>query len=331
MEFEGIYTPVITPHTDDGSIDNDGFAAVIEHLIATGVHGIIVGGSTGEYYAQSIDERIALAGLAKEIIKSRLPLIIGTGAIRQEDSLAMARHARTSGADAILVSSPPYAVPTERENALNTLAIDREANLPIMLYNYPGRMGINMGEEFLDRVGRSSNICAIKESSGDINRVHLLARDYPQIQMSCGMDDQALEFFAWGARSWVCAGSNFLPQEHIALYRACAVDGDFDRGRRIMSAMMPLMRVLEQGGKFVQCVKHGVEMEGLRTGPPRPPLKPSTRTTSASLNKSCASSKRPLQASKRNNDHGRSSDPPGIPGNCRVDRFAQLRLYRRRF
>ena len=87
------------------------------------------------------------------------------------------------------------------------------------------------------------------------------------------MDDQALEFFAWGARSWVCAGSNFLPAEHIALYRTCAVEGDFDKGRRIMSAMMPLMRVLEQGGKFVQCVKHGVEMEGLGAGPPRPPLK----------------------------------------------------------
>ncbi|MCP4316551.1 MAG: dihydrodipicolinate synthase family protein [Hyphomicrobiales bacterium] len=273
MKFEGIYTPVITPHTADGSIDNDGFAVVIEHLIAAGVHGIVVGGSTGEYYAQSIDERVALLNLAKEIIAGRLPLIIGTGAIRQDDSLEMARQARKAGADAILVSSPPYSVPTERENALNTLAIDRAADLPVMLYNYPGRMGINMGEEFLDRVGRSSNICAIKESSGDINRVHLLARDYPQIQMSCGMDDQALEFFAWGARSWVCAGSNFLPGEHIALYKACAVEGNFDKGRRIMSSMMPLMRVLEQGGKFVQCVKHGVELEGLRAGPPRPPLK----------------------------------------------------------
>jgi 4-hydroxy-tetrahydrodipicolinate synthase len=88
------------------------------------------------------------------------------------------------------------------------------------------------------------------------------------------MDDQALEFFAWGARSWVCAGSNFLPFEHMALWRACAVEGDFDKGRRIMSAMMPLMRVLEQGGKFIQCVKHGCEMMGQYAGPPRPPLRP---------------------------------------------------------
>ena len=98
------------------------------------------------------------------------------------------------------MGSPPYAAPTERENALNALAIDRAADLPIMLHNYPGRMGITMGEEFLDRVGRSRNFCAIKESSGDINRVHLLARDYPHVQLSCGMDDQALEFLH-GARA----------------------------------------------------------------------------------------------------------------------------------
>lgn len=273
MKFEGIYTPVITPHNADGSIDRDAFAAMIEHLIGAGVHGLINGGSTGEYYAQSMTERKELASFAKEVIGGRVPLIVGTVAISTGDSIEMAEHAARIGADAILLGSPPYSVPTERENALNALAIDRAADLPIMLYNYPGRMGIDMGEEFLDRVGRSRNFCAIKESSGDINRVHLLARDYPHIQLSCGMDDQALEFFAWGARSWVCAGSNFLPAEHVALWKACAVEGDFNKGRRIMSAMLPLMRVLEQGGKFIQCVKHGCEMMGNYAGPPRRPLK----------------------------------------------------------
>ncbi|ABA81462.1 dihydrodipicolinate synthase family protein [Rhodobacter sphaeroides] len=277
MKFEGIYTPVITPHREDGAIDRDAFAAAIEQLIAAGVHGLINGGSTGEYYAQSMEERAGMASLAREVIGDRVPLIVGTVAIRLEDSLRMAEHAAKIGAAAILVGSPPYAVPTERENALNALAIDRAADLPVMLYNYPGRMGVTMGAEFLDRVGRSRNFCAIKESSGDINRVHLLARDYPHIQMSCGMDDQALEFFAWGARSWVCGGSNFLPAEHLALWQACAVEGDFAKGRRIMSALLPLMRVLEQGGKFVQCIKHGCEMAGLRAGPPRPPLKPLTK------------------------------------------------------
>lgn len=274
MHFDGIYTPVITPHHDDGSIDRDAFARMIEYLIDAGVHGLINGGSTGEYYAQSMDERIEMATFAREVIGDRVPLIVGTVAIRLEDSITMAETAAKIGAAGILVGSPPYSVPTERENALNALAIDRAADLPIMLYNYPGRMGIDMGEEFLDRVGRSRNFRAIKESSGDINRLHLLARDYPHIQTSCGMDDQALEFFAWGAQSWVCGGSNFLPKEHIALYRACVLEGNFTKGRRIMSALMPLMRVLEQGGKFIQCIKYGCEMAGLVAGPPRPPLNP---------------------------------------------------------
>ena len=283
MKFEGIYTPVITPYRDDYSIDYERLAEIIDFLIDGGVHGIISAGTTGEYYAQSMEERFELMKFIKDCIKGRVSLTVGTGAIRTEDSIEYARAAVAAGADALLVATPPYALPTERENALHALAIDRVANLPILLYNYPDRMGAHMGEAYLDRVGRSPNFCAIKESSGDPNRVHLLARDYPHISLSCGMDDQALEFFAWGARSWVCAGSNFAPEIHVALYQACAVEGDFNKGRRIMSAMMPLMRVLEQGGKFIQCVKHGLTLRDLPAGPPRKPLQPLSKDDKRSL------------------------------------------------
>lgn len=273
FKLEGIYTPVITPFHSDGEIDFDALADLVERLVGAGIHGLISGGSTGENYAETIEERLTIARFIVDRVKGRIPVVVGTGAMRTPDSIALASGAREMGADAILLGTPPYSVPTERENALNALAIDRAADLPIILYNYPGRMSVEMGREFLDRVGRSRNVIGIKESSGDINRVHLLARDYPHIQMSCGMDDQALEFFAWGARSWICGGSNFLPEEHIALYETCVVKGDFVKGRRIMSAMLPLMAVLEQGGKFIQCIKHGVEVTGVRAGPMRPPLK----------------------------------------------------------
>ena len=274
MQFEGIYTPIVTPYRDDFSIDRDRFAAVVDFLIGKGVHGLIVAGTTGEYYAQTPEERIEMMSLARDLIRGRVPMIVGTGAIRTEDSIMYAEAAVAAGADALLVATPPYAYPTGREIALHALAIDRAANLPVMLYNYPGRMSVNMDEETLNRLGRSPNFRAIKESSGDPNRLHMLARDYPHIALSCGMDDQALEFFAWGARSWVCAGSNFAPEAHIALYQACAVDGDFTKGRAIMSAMLPLMRVLEQGGKFVQCIKHGLSFRGIEAGPPRKPMLP---------------------------------------------------------
>lgn len=222
MQFEGIYTPIVSPYHDDFSLNDSALAETVDLLVGAGVHGIIVAGTTGEYYVQTPQERIEMMGRLKELIAGRVPLIVGTGAIRTEDSIIYAKEAKSIGADALLIATPPYAYPTGREIALHALAIDRAANLPVMLYNYPGRMSVNMDEDCLDRLGRSPNFCAIKESSGDPNRLHMLARDYPHIALSCGMDDQALEFFAWGARSWVCAGSNFAPEAHIALYRACA-------------------------------------------------------------------------------------------------------------
>ncbi|WP_348693119.1 dihydrodipicolinate synthase family protein [Duganella fentianensis] len=283
MQFEGIYTPAITPLKADGSIDHAAFTEVLEYLIEQGVHGIIIAGSTGEYYAHTAQERCELATLARQVIGGRRQLIIGTGAIRTEESVEYAKLARELKADAILVGTPPYALPTEQENAAHALAIDQAAGLPVMLYNYPGRMNQSMGREFFDIVTqRSKNFVAIKESSGQTGQLHMLAREYPDISLSCGWDDQALEFFAWGAKSWVCAGSNFLPKEHIALYRACVVDKDFDQGRRIMSAMMGLMDNLE-GGKFVQSIKHGCALVGLRPGGVRAPLQSLTPAEQATL------------------------------------------------
>ncbi|MGG5289426.1 dihydrodipicolinate synthase family protein [Pseudomonas shirazensis] len=272
MKFEGIYTPAITPLDADGNIDKAAFAEVLEYLVEAKVHGIIIGGSTGEYYAHTAQERFDLAAQAKDVLHGRLPLIVGTGAIRTEDSVAYAEAAKAIKADALLVGSPPYALPTQQEVAEHVLAVDRAAGLPIMLYNYPARMGVHMGPELFDALAGCRNIVAIKESSGDMAQLHRLATKLPHIALSCGWDDQALEFFAWGARSWVCAGSNFIPREHVALYQACVIENDFVKGRQIMAAMMPLMDFLE-GGKFVQSIKYGSELNGLHTGGVRAPLK----------------------------------------------------------
>ena len=273
-EFYGIYTPAVTPCHDDMSIDRDGFLKTLDHLIDEGVDGIIIAGTTGEYYAHTMEERVDLLKIGAAHVAGRVPVVGGTGALRTEDSIMLAQEAKAAGCDAILIATPPYSLPTGRENALHALAVERSVDMPVMLYNYPGRMGSEMDEEFLDRVGQSGNFKAIKESSGDINRVHLLARRYPHIALSCGMDDQALEFFVWGARSWVCAASNFAMSAHKALFKACVEDGDYTKGRRIMTAMLPLMTVLEQGGKFLQNIKHGMTLRGLPAGKPRLPLKP---------------------------------------------------------
>lgn len=272
MKFEGIYPPVITPHRENGDIDRDGFSTMVEHLVSSRVHGVIVGGTTGEYYAQSKEERIELMGLAREVLRNRLPLIVGVGAIRTEDCIEYGLLAKQNGADAILMPAPFYAVPNQSELTEHALEIDRQVNLPIMLYNYPGRTGTIMTDEFFKRVAQNPNFCGVKESTGDINQLHMLALDYPHISLLCGMDDQALEFFAWGARGWVCAGGNCLPAEHIALYEAVAVENNIEKGRRIMTALMPFMGILEQSGKLIQTVKYACQLAKLPAGPVRRPL-----------------------------------------------------------
>ncbi|MCY0967297.1 dihydrodipicolinate synthase family protein [Parathalassolituus penaei] len=263
MFFNGIYTPVITPFGSDEKIDFDAYSKHVGYLQESGVHGLMIGGTTGEYYVESHEERVELLKVARSVVGADMQIIFGTGSLDPNASVRLAEAGAQHGATALLVGTPPYSLPTQQELADTALTIDKAADLPIMLYNYPARMGVNMETGFFDRVfSHSSNFKGIKESSGDINRLHMLVNSYPELEVACGMDDQALEFFAWGAQSWVCAGSNFLPRQHVALYEACVKANDFNKARRIMAAMMPLMQVLEQGGKFIQSVKYGVELNG---------------------------------------------------------------------
>jgi 4-hydroxy-tetrahydrodipicolinate synthase len=210
VQFEGIYVPIITPFADNLAIDFDAFGDVIDWQIDSGTHGIIVGGSTGEFFSLSQDERIEQFQFAVERIAGRVPLIAGVNDLLVDQCYELTAAAKIAGADALLVAAPPYSLPSQKELVAHFLKIDRIADLPIILYNYPGRTGVCMEEEFLERVAQSRNVCAIKESSGDIDRIHLLAREYPQLQLSAGAEDQVLEFFAWGARSWVSVVANFV-------------------------------------------------------------------------------------------------------------------------
>ncbi|MEQ8204742.1 MAG: dihydrodipicolinate synthase family protein, partial [Woeseia sp.] len=150
----------------------------------------------------------------------------------------------------------------------------RSAGLPIVLYNYPARSGTAMNNEFLDDVINIDNVVAIKESSGDIERIHQLVSRYPKLQLSAGAEDLVLEFFAWGARSWVSVIANFMPGQAVAFHRVCSTESDFVRGREIMRALLPLMQCLEHGGAFIQCVKQACALRGRPAGPVRPPLLP---------------------------------------------------------
>jgi 4-hydroxy-tetrahydrodipicolinate synthase len=274
MRFQGIYTPIITPFFEDGSIDWDSYARVIEFQIENGVAGIIVGGSTGEFYAMSKKERLEQFDFAARQIGDRVEFMAGVNDMRVDDCLEIALAARKAGAQSLLVAAPPYSLPSEAELAAHVLKIEKTTGLSIMLYNYPGRTGVEMGEEFLDLVADNDNVAGIKESSGDVTRIHLLANHYPQIELVAGAEDQVLEFFVWGARSWVCASGNMFPGECVRFLDLVANNHDFARGKRIMAAFSPLMNALEQGGKFIQSIKYASQLQGISAGIVRPPMLP---------------------------------------------------------
>lgn len=278
MKFEGIYTPVLTPFNAAGEIDYDAWAKVLDFQIDNGVHGVIVGGSTGEFYTMSKEERLAQFEFANQHIAGRIPWIAGVNDMVATEAYSYAAAAKAAGASAMLVAAPPYSLPSEEELAAHCIRIDEAADLPIILYNYPGRTGVEMGETFLDLVADRPNFVAIKESSGDVNRIHTLALKYPQMQLSAGAEDQVVEFFVWGARSWVCASANMFPKECVTFYETCVLERNFEKGARFAAAFAPLMDALEQSGKFIQCVKYAAEVQGVQAGEARLPMLPMGET-----------------------------------------------------
>lgn len=277
MNFDGIWTPVVTPFAADGAVDFDTLGKVVDTLIDQQVSGLIIGGTTAEYYALSKDERKQVLTFVSEHVKGRLPIMAGINATTTDECLELGRYAKAADYNAILVAAPYYCQPTQDELLAHVRCLDSELDMPTMLYNFPDRTGTPMSLEFIKALSDRPNIQAIKESTGSIERMHALANDFQdQIQLSCGMDDQILEFFTWGSRSWVGGASNFLAPEHVALYQACVIEQDFVAGRELASRLLPMLNLLEQGGKFCQYIKHGCELAGIPVGPARRPLLPLT-------------------------------------------------------
>ncbi len=271
MEFTGVHTPILTPFDDDGGIDYDTLEKLIGFQIDNGVTGILPGGSTGEFYALSPDERHALNRFVLECTGDRAFLMAGTNATTTADVIAYSRDAQDMGYSAIMLAPPYYSLPEQDDLLQHFLAVLDAIDIPLVLYNFPGRAGVEIGYDVLDGLADHPQVAAIKESSGDITRLHgILDRYQGRIQLICGADDQAYEYFAWGVKSWICGAANPAPSENVAVLNA-AVSGDLTGAKAAMETLMPLLVSLE-GGKYIQKAKYGMELAGLSCGRTRPPL-----------------------------------------------------------
>ena len=271
MEFSGVHTPIVTPFGADGEIDFATLEKLVNFQLENGITGILPGGSTGEFYALSPDERHALNRFVMDTANGRAVLTAGTNATTTADVIAYSKEAQDMGYTAIMLAPPYYSLPEQDEVLKHFLAVVDAIEIPLVLYNFPGRAGVEIGYDVLDGLADHPQVAAIKESSGDINRLHGIRERYAgRIQLICGADDQAYEYFAWGVSAWICGAANPAPAENVAVLNA-AVSGDLVAAKAAMETLMPLVASLE-GGKYIQKAKYGMELAGVPCGPTRAPL-----------------------------------------------------------
>ena len=273
--------------TADEEIDLKTLAGFVDYLIEEGgVHGIIPLGSTGEYYALSAQERTDVLQTTIQTVAGRVPVVAGANAGSTRDVVAFCRQAEKLGASGVLLAPPYYSLPREGELVEHFHAVSDAIGIPIMLYNYPGRTGVDMKPDLVERLAELKQVRYIKESTGDITRIsEIICRLGDRITVFCGCDTIALESILLGTPGWVSGTANVLPRQHVEIYKLAAEKQDFLTAREPFYKLLPFLALAEGGGKYTQYVKAGCGLAGHPVGPPRRPLLPVTKEESAALKK----------------------------------------------
>lgn len=282
--FRGVYSALVTPMKANEDVDYTRLSQFADHLIRRGVHGLIPLGSTGEFYALDAAERERVLRVTVEVARGRVPVIAGTNAGSTRDVIAFSRQAERLGCDGIMLAAPYYSLPQPEELFAHFRAVNNKVGIPIMLYNYPGRTGVDMTPEFIERLAGLKNLRYVKESTGEMPRVtELLRRCGDRMGVFCGCDTIALESFMVGAVGWVGGIVNVLPKSHSRLHQLAVEEQDYTAARKLFFEMLPTLELIEGGGKYTQFVKAGCRLMGHDVGPPRHPLGPATKAECTGL------------------------------------------------
>jgi len=275
MKLTGVLPALVTPFDAEGRIDFNAFEKLLLKLRADGVKGWVPCGSTGEYNAMTADERAAVLKFVASFASKDELLIAGTNGGSTREVIEHTRRAHDLGYGTVLLSAPYYATPAPDELVAHYRAVLDAVDVNIVLYNYPPKVGVEVGLSVLDAFVDEPRVLGIKESSGNLVRaIDIRSRYGSRYQLSNGSDDQTLDFYLWGATSWICGPANCMA-------RACAdlvstiESGDWLKARDKMQVIYGAMSSLESG-KFVQKVKYGCELAGTPVGVCRRPLLPLT-------------------------------------------------------
>jgi len=240
--FRGVFAALVTPMLANEEIDSPRLADFTDYLVREGVHGLIPLGSTGEYYALSADEREEVLRVTLEAAAGRVPVVAGANAGSTRDVIGYSRQAERLGCAGVMLAAPYYSLPKPDELFAHFRAVNDSIGIPIILYNYPGRTGVDMPPEFIERLAKLKNLRYVKESTGEMQRItELLRRCGDRLGVFCGCDTIALESLSVGAIGWIGGVVNVLPKSHVRLYELTAIKQDYEAARRLFFQMLPTL------------------------------------------------------------------------------------------
>jgi 4-hydroxy-tetrahydrodipicolinate synthase len=239
--LRGSFTPLITPFRDDGAIDFDAYARLIEHQIRGGSHGVVVTGTTGEPSLLSTEERIELLKVALDVARPTLQVVAATGAHNHAETVRLTEAAERLGADALLIVTPYFVRPPQRGLEQYYSDLCARTQRPVLIYHIPGRAAVNLTSDTIARiVERNPNLVGIKHAVADLALVtDLLSRLGPQFRVHVGLEELSFPMLCIGAAGLMNAVANLMPREVASLYEAVAA-GDLARARALHFALWEL-------------------------------------------------------------------------------------------
>lgn len=241
--FKGVITALITP-LRDGKVDEAAFATLLERQIAAGVHGVVPMGTTGESASLHLEEHQRVVELCVQIAAGRVRVIAGAGSSSTDKAIDLVRHAKTVGADGALVVTPYYNRPSQAGMAAHFEAIAEAVQLPILLYNVPGRTGVDLANGTVARLAAHPNIVGIKDATGDLARVSWMRANIDgQFDLISGDDPSYLGYHAHGGVGVISVTSNVAPEGMVALHEA-AQAGDYAGARQWQDRLIGLHKGL---------------------------------------------------------------------------------------
>jgi len=278
--LHGVYCVVNTAFTaDQKALDEAAMRRHLRYVLDEGgVHGVVCTGSTGEFPVLSEEERKRVVDLTIDEVAGKVPVVVGAAACGTADTIRHCQYAEKAGAAAVMLVHPFYCPPTEEEIEEHYKAVAASISIPICIYNNIFCSSYDMKPEQLCRLANATeNIRFVKETSGDIKRVHdIILQCGDKMTVICGDDCLPFEAFCDGAKGWIAATANVLPQQCVELYNLVVEKKDLDKARAQYYKLLPFVNMLEGEGKFVPYCKAGCELLGRPIGPPRRPALPAT-------------------------------------------------------